>query len=486
MFSQDHISDYIQKQIQIGPQWMSNRIMGSDKVEYKERSIKVRLEKLIDDFLGALPTAERWLIMPGLRGVGKTTVIAQTYMWLKQTKKINQKQLLYISIEECRHLSTNLADLLEAYSLYLGQEWVYLDKPVFIFIDEIHIDKNWPSVIKAIYEKTEMVFFVCTGSSATGLQVQADTHRRARIERLYPLSFTEYQLLDKGIIPQENLKNKLIEATYFSRDGNDVFKKLKKLQASVHDSWSRYDKNSLDKYIYRHTLTYSMRVDEDDFVFYEKLRGTVNRIVLTDLAAQFRPPTIDVIAQLLFLLADASSEPSYRKLNQILKTTDKQLNNIFNALTAGEILIKVPAWGSHFTRSRKPARYQFMSPAIRVSLQTLAANRQINQKRRGQLIEDLAALHYYREFSQKSGRGQLTHYFPPNSSDFKSADFILKIINSQPIAIEFGSGQKDYKQVEATIAHIGCRYGLVFGAGPLAINKKKTAVRVPLDYFYLM
>lgn len=52
----------------------------------------------IDEFLNG-NNINRYLVLPGLRGVGKTTILYQTYEYLLKEKQISPNQILYISCE---------------------------------------------------------------------------------------------------------------------------------------------------------------------------------------------------------------------------------------------------------------------------------------------------------------------------------------------------------------------------------------------------
>lgn len=456
---------------------------------YFERSIQTRIDSYIDSFYAAGSDGDRWLIMPGLRGVGKTTVLAQTYLKIQNSGHRPKPNLLHLSLDECRNeLGVDLKDILAAYSRYLGKDWVYLKTPTFILIDEIQADPNWAVTIKSIYEKTRSVFFICTGSSATALQISTDAVRRSRVERLLPLSFSEYQLLANGVGPDEDLKESLIEAIYFSESAQDAHSKLESLDKKIKNQLAKYDKTSLNRYMSLGTMPSSLGRTVDDSVLYSHLHDTVDRILVSDLVyiSHFDRKTIDSVRRLLFLLADTASVVSAKKLNRLLKTTDRQLLTILDALVKAEILIKVPAWGENFALTRKPARYYFMSPAIRIAYQSLVSRPLINAQRRGQLLEDLAALHYYREFNNRGNRGQLTHVYDKRFGQDNQCDFILKLVSGHQVAIEFGVGPKGIKQVQKTMERVNCRYGLVFANSQLSLSPDKSIVTVPLDYFYLM
>ena len=60
-------------------------------------------------------------------------------------------------------------------------------------------------------------------------------------------------------------------------------------------------------------------------------------------------------------------------------------------------------------------------------------------RRQGPLLEDVAGLHYYREFIA-TGRGALSYSYHKRGE--RQCDFVLQIGSQKSIAIEFGLGRK--------------------------------------------
>lgn len=186
--------------------------------------------------------------------------------------------------------------------------------------------------------------------------------------------------------------------------------------------------------------------------------------------------------RLIFILADSGDVVTLDNLAKWAGTSKPQLLNMIDALLKAELLIKVPAHGSNTTATRNPSRYHFMSAAIRAAYHDIVGNPATEAARSGLLLEDIAALHYYREFVTKQ-KGSLTYYYDKTGGD---CDFILRVGNTHQIAIEIGMGSKGTAQAEKTMTKVDCRYGLVFSDSPLRFHEDKNTVVVPLDYFFLI
>ncbi|WP_281774066.1 ATP-binding protein [Methanobacterium formicicum] len=169
-------------------------------VPFEHRKTYFQIKKHIDEFLNGY-VENRFLIMPGLRGVGKTTILFQIYEYLRNEKGVDSDRILYLSVDE---LSTYLgAGILEAIDVFVGEVHetspVYLEKELFIFLDESHYDKEWSQVGKIVYDQSKKIFLIFTGSSALSLEMNVDAARRIKKEPVFPMNFREYNLLKNNI-----------------------------------------------------------------------------------------------------------------------------------------------------------------------------------------------------------------------------------------------------------------------------------------------
>ena len=484
-YTDERLRDYLLRQM-----GYNHLIQGIDEKRYFARNMKVLLEKHTRDFILGTPT-ERWIVIPGLRGVGKTTLVSQVYSWAYQQwvrhqsddQKIN---MLYMSLDVVRNLGGDLMSALEVYESLLANRLENTNKPILIFIDEVQVDPKWAQVLKTVYDRTSKVFLVCTGSSATYLQLDADTAgRRAKIERLYPLSFIEYQMLAHNKLPAKGLKQRLARICYQSSSAQEVYQSLKEIRPDLDTAWGRYDENQIESYLQFGTMPFAFNRDRADV--HRALMDNIDKVVADDLLGDrrfsFSHGSTTTIKQLLTLLAGSSSTPTLTTLSEILRVDIKNLSEMLDALVKAEVLIRVPAYGGDFIVVRQPVRYQFMTAALRNAYFNIVGRRQTAETRRGQLLEDVVSLHYYREFVSRAS-GSLT--YPYAKSDPGYCDFILKIADSHQIALEFGLGSKTVKQVESTMAKIDCDYGIVFSNSPFELHEKEKTVMVPLRYFFLM
>lgn len=450
------------------------------------RNIYLRIEKLIDDFIAGEKEI-RIVSVPGLRGVGKTTLLAQIYL---KFFPHYAKDMLYISADQVvNELNSDLYTVLEEYQKILGMSFEKLDRNIFIFIDEIHFDKKWTAVLKSLYDHSKKVFIVCTGSSALSLQSTTDLARRVVFEKLYPMNFTEYMLLktryeaikDEAVqvkFPIKGLKESLRQALMYSQNAEECFTLLSNLQTQVNKYWLGIETLEVDRYLRYGTMPYALTIKDEQRV-YSLTNQQIDRVVERDLPelGKFDVATLSSIKNILLMVA-GSTEVSLNSMAKTLRGISLiTLVNVLESLERAEMLIRVYPYGSVYKKVRKPSKYYFMTPAIRHTLLTIVEGENTFVNHKGMYMEDMIALTLYREFAQNSS----SPIFYDSASG--GADFVMSLAERK-IAIEVGYGRKKTGQAKATIKKIGCKYGLVISNSSLV--KENDVIKVPLEYFLLM
>jgi len=129
------------------------------------------------------PFSNRFSIIVGPRGVGKTTMMIQHLAsWAKHD--IQSKHMLYIPVDHFVVGKQPLYEMAEDFYNYGGQ---------LIAFDEIHKYSNWSLELKSIYDRFPTLTIIASGSSA--LEIWKGSHdlaRRAIVHKLEGLSFREY------------------------------------------------------------------------------------------------------------------------------------------------------------------------------------------------------------------------------------------------------------------------------------------------------
>jgi len=476
----EEILKYVQNQLVQAPFRLKSYTENEQGKKYPQRYIYMKVDKYLRDFLHAPNAQDRWIIIPGLRGVGKTTILAQLY--LNYYQEIGDRRMLYISLDEVVNvLGSSLKDVLIAYERIIGESFEKLTKPVFIFIDEAQYDPKWASVLKTVYDRSNKVFVACSGSSAVSLQTNPDVIRRSIFQKLFPTSFTEFLMIRDGKLPIKGLKQNIKDALFNAESAKEVYSKLKALEQNVTNAWSSIDRHYVDEYLKIGTLPFAIQM-KDEVRVYQTITLLLDKVINQDVQSlgRFDPKTLSHIKRVLFLMAE-SDVVSVQNLSKMLGTSVSTITNILEVLEHAELLIRVMPYGSNSKKVRKPSRYQFMSSAMRSAFLSVAGNEQIFASQKGRLMEDIVAMTLYREFVANS-RGALNY-----DSSKAGADFILTIAEKNIVPIEVGIGDKAGTQVKNTMKKVGsAKYGIVICKNALTLVEQDNIVKVPLDYFLLI
>lgn len=470
---------YVQKQIRTSEDRLHKYTHDVKGGELPKRFLFIKIQKYLDDFL-AKRSGNRLVIIPGLRGVGKTTLMAQVCSDIIVKKK--KIRTLFLSVDEARNLfDAGISEIMQAYEEILGIDMESLSEDVAIFFDEVQSDPMWAKTLKILHDKTSRIFFCCTGSSAVILQTTPDIARgRALFERMTPMCFAEYEMVGNKVYPTKQLKNSIREAIYFSSDAEDVHKNLGRLQSAVNEYWSKVDRKDMDKFLTFGSLPFTLHLPNESAI-YDSISLLLDGIIKKDLPmlGGFDMKTLAQAKRLLFIIAE-NDTTSLNTLEKALDIDRLTILGLLDALEKAELLVKVPAYGSNMSVAKKPAKYLFMSSAIRMSFFAVSGQESTFSTRKGKLLEDSVGAHLYREFILRGGGA-----FRYDSSQ-NGADFILQISNKKQIIIEVGLGKKDRRQILSSMGRIHSEYGIVFSANPLAIDQDEKIVNVPLDYYFLM
>lgn len=466
---------YVERQISICDVLMEQKLsLGG--VRMRNRKIYSKITDYIDRFRSG--NSNRWILIPGLRGTGKTTVLAQAYFYIRDN--IPDAKVIYFSVDDAAVNGLTLNQLLNRY-IVITNQIPETATNTYILLDEIQTDDDWARVMKSFYDKAPGVFLLCSGSSAVNLQSNADVAgRRATIECMYPMGYDEYQLIKYGHYDLNNLSSQIYSAIYESTDAADCYKRLVGIEPAINKYYSSVDSSDWWKYIHLGTLPFTIgSVNETDA--YRKVLQSVEKVIYKDL------PQIDSIDiknvstanSLLRLLADADTI-SVNKVSDVLRVSNATVSNILDALTKAELLIRAVPYGSNFSAARKNNKYLFASPTVRAALNYMAGSPMPEEIREGRLLEDIAALYFYR----RNGIARSGEIFYDSSNG--GADFIIRTGNTA-IVFETGRGEKDSRQVDDTMSRVSAaRYGVtICNVDKVTLASDSKSVFIPWRVFAL-
>lgn len=439
-----------------------------------QRNMFLRIQKHVRDFMSG-DASVRWLIMPGLRGVGKTTLLAQLY----HDTDVPVERKLFLSVDQVTQtFGASLQEIIQVYEEAVSGSFERLENPVFLFLDEVQYDRRWAGFLKTVYDRTRKVFIIATGSSALMLNVNADVARRAVSEKLYPMSFTEFMEIKHNKYEEKGLGVQLRKALLDSQSAQEVHGQLSSVEQAVRQYWLNIERQEISHYINYGTLPYMVALKNEALV-YDQIKKSLERVISVDIPqiGRFRPDVASKFPMLLYAIAD-SEQISLNSLSRAMEIGRPTLMHMLRTLEQTETIIRVYPYGSHRLQVRKPSKYLFTSPAFRAMYFRFIGSTQRQEVYEGKLLEDTVGLYLGRLCEQRLI--SLTY-----DSAAGGADFIVRN-NNGSIAAEVGRGQKGFQQVARTIKKVKAKYGLVISSSELKMNTERFAVAVPLEFFLLI
>ena len=446
--------------------------------ERPRRNCYVLLDRYLREFTLGQNRNTRWLAISGLRGTGKTTLMAQLYLNLNVTAE----RKLFISIDHAvQLLDSNITEIVEIYEQQLGQSLESITEPVYLFFDEVQYDPRWALALKSIYDRSPNVFIMSTGSSALELSANPDTARRVITETLLPMSFTEYQKIHSGTFEIRGLSSELRNIFKAASSAQEIYDALDSNTARITQYWARVSASDINKYLQYGSLPFMAALGNPALAF-DQLERSIDRIIGGDVLklGQFSADVVARIPQVLYSIAD-SDAPSVNAMSNSLGITRPTLTRILDALEKAEVLYRLgPSTASHTAQIRQPDKYMFTTPAIRAMYFTLTGSTRASQQVLGHLLEDMVVMYLRRIFGERSLTNSITH-----NTSVGSADFTVTRGQKQYV-IETGLGHKDSRQILATPHVRNDRIGIIISNDELSVDIENNIVTVPIRQFVLM
>lgn len=457
------INNYIFEEILNRPNLLNEKLTYNNK-KLNHRNSYYQIKNYLDDFIKCNPN-NRFIVMPGLRGVGKTTIVYQIYEYLLKTKEIEQNRILYISGDIINsYFDLNILEIIEHYIKNIhNQTLMTLDKQLFVFIDESQYDNKWSLAGKIIFDKSNKVFMIFTVSSAVNLEINVDAARRALKVPLNPISFKEHLYLKYNFKTQEN--NPIKELIYTGE-----VKKAKEFENKINLdilNIKNYNINEWEDYLKFGAFPFSIN-ETNHLITCNKLNEMINKVVETDLTNISEVSKVNASRILHFLALQKPNEISQNKIANFLNASSGSVNKIISILEKSHLIFHVEPYSSSSKRIRKSWKYYFKTPSLRhvLSLNIGNTNRDINSYL-GVLVENLVASNLSNTYydSKKGG-----------------VDFIISR-NDKVIPVEVGYGKKSKKQIKKAISNYKSDYGIVISNTTGKIEKEDNIIYLPIKTF---
>lgn len=451
--------------------------------ELNKRNDFFELKNRIDLFLDNGSDA-RFYIMPGLRGVGKTTILFQIYDYLINERKINPNQILYFDLDRLKDQGDfNILDYLDLFIKDINEE-AYLNRtPLFIFVDESQYSNNWDHAGKIIFDENKNVFLIFTGSDALNLEYSMDSARRSIKKEIYPLNFFEYLYLKYHCSIPENISQTLFDMI-FSGNIEEAEKIEKHVQLDVYNKFKRNSDKIWQDFIQYGGLPFSFNLPPQEVI--QTTIDIKNRVLEKDLdlISSFTTPIRQSSYSILNNIAlQKPGSLSVQKLANNFELSKTSVLNILESFCNAHLIFGVDAYGSITKRNRQPREYYFLSTQMKACIYQL--NGQSTQTKGdyfGSLLENYVAASLFM-MKEKTKRDFGIFY---DSRKKSNVDFLINTIMGDIIPIEVGIGDKNKKQIKNAMNKYNSNFGIVISNKTGSIVKDEDVLFIPIKTFSFM
>ncbi len=479
MPSKQELIDYIHAKQRETRILSSNHLKNIDNERLKFEELKKHADNFLDidgEYYN------RFIMMSGLRGVGKTTMIYQLYDYLLKQRDIPERNMFYLDLHDLTSVyDVGIKGVFDAYLEDIHQTIpANLNDKVFLFVDEAQLDRNWANYARLLFDKTFNVFMIFTGSSALGLEINVDASRRITKEQLFPCNFQEYLLLKHDLnLTKNNFKDLILRMNPTTADEAIECERLIK-----EDLMQLNNDPELEFKKFLHSQSFPFALNITEVVTHRLTNDLVERIVQDDLKqfASFTNGTNGSILRLVSYLATkkpgtTSSSSLAQNLNLNIRTVD----SILDALEKSQLILSINAYGSAGKILNKPKEHLFLTHSIKAALNYRIGRYDLNhEKCYAVLVENMVASTLNR-LSQESLHSLGLFY----DSNKKGVDFIVRNMD-EIIPIEVDIGKKTRSQLTMAKKRYGAEYGILVSNRTPKIEFKNDILYIPVVTFAMM
>lgn len=315
--------------------------MIEDLFRLSQNFIRINNRGYIRYFLKTNPLKNRFSIVVGQRGVGKTTVMIQ-HILASYRNDIFTNKALYIQADHF---------LIGSHSLYEIAEQFYNLGGEMICFDEIHKYPNWSAELKSIYDTFPKLTIVASGSSALEIyRGSRDLSRRAVVLRMFGMSFREFIEFEFGI----DLKSSGLEdiMSNHQRIANGIITAVEKKSKKILALFKSYLEHGYYPYF---------REYKNKELFYLTLEQNIHTTLEGDLIAIYPSlsgNSVKKIKKLLTIIASSVPfTPDLKKLKTMLDVGDERtLKTYIKYLEDAGIILTVSKGGRGLRQLEKPEK----------------------------------------------------------------------------------------------------------------------------------
>ena len=477
---------YLRNQILTMPMKVNQELTYKNK-KFNKRSDYDNIIDYVDNFLNG-NNLNRFLVLPGLRDVGKTTILFQIYEYLFKEKNMNPQNILYFSCDRLKR--TGNTDIFEVVNYYCetfhNSIIETLSQPVFILIDESQYDTNWAFNGKLIFDGSKNIFMIFSGSSALKLSNNPDAARRILNMPIYPLTYHEHLKLKYGNF-KNNLSDSIIQMIFNGETQNSA--QIERGMIDIYSHLQNYDVSEWKNYLQFGGFPSSFYQNSNDIT--KKMVDMVEKVVTTDMnnIEGINSNTQNLAFQILNYFAFQNpGEVSKGSLSNLFDVKIPLVTKVLNILEKTQLIFHIEAFTSSVKRTTKPHEYFFATPSLKHNIALDVGNALLEDETAffGKLLENYVASSFH-DLDNKSNISYKTYYddSKKRSSD-KNVDFIVQRGLEKPIPIEVSCGDKDKSQIKRAMKKYNSSHGIIISNTYPNIVKNDNIIYIPLEVFAFM
>ncbi len=317
--------------------------------------LRIRNRSFKRYFLRDTPLTNRFSIIVGQRGIGKTTAMIQHLLEQYSNDRFTRKAL-YLQADHFQVSRSSLYEIADDFHKMGGE---------LILFDEIHKYRDWSMELKSISDTFPSLKIVASGSSA--LEITKGSHdlsRRALVYRMYGMSFREYIGMLCGIDLHRVDLDSIITGHQQAADAI-----IQELEANGKKVLALF-RDYLAVGYYPYFLEYNDRAQ-----FYMTLDQNVHTTLESDLMAIHQSLNGSSIQKIEKLLAVISSlvpyTPDMKNLKNLLDIGDERtLKTYLKYLDDAGIILTLGRSGKGLRAMEKPAKIYLNNPSLYHALAT--------------------------------------------------------------------------------------------------------------------
>ncbi|WP_299526463.1 ATP-binding protein [uncultured Methanobrevibacter sp.] len=477
---------YIRNQILSTPLKLDQELTHKDK-KFNKRSDYDNIIKYIDDFLEG-ENINRFLVLPGLRDVGKTTLLFQIYDYLLNKKGISSQDILYFSCDRFKKIGdVDIFSVVNSYlETYHNSIIETLSKPVFILVDEAQYDKDWALNGKLIFDGSKNIFMIFSGSSALKLSHNPDAARRLLNIPIYPLTYSQHLKLKYGDF-KNDISNPLIQMIF---DGNiyDV-NELERRIINIYSNFSNYNIYEWKNFLEFGGFPSSFYQNTNDIT--KKIVNMVDKVVTTDMTniEGINNDTQYLAFQILnFFAFQNPGEVSKGSISNHFDAKIALVTKVLDILEKTQLIFHIEPFTSSVKRTTKPYEYFFATSSLKHNLILNIGNATFEDETAymGKLLETYVASSFH-DLDNKSQMNYKIYYDDSKKkSSEKNVDFIVQRGLEKPIPIEVSCGKKNKSQIKRAINTYNSPHGIIISNTTSNIVKEDNIIYLPPETFAFM